>query len=78
MLPCQALSSQHWGTNDTWHRPDCYTHETHPSHYVAAERVYCEQEHAVGCILNYGEEDRILGKTLQRTPVPVGEKGNTA
>lgn len=42
--------------------------------YVVVERVYCEQEHAVGRILNYGEEDGILGKMLQRTPVPVGER----
>lgn len=42
-------------------------------------QLYCEQEHAVGYILKYGEEDGMLGEILQRGPLQVvGDKGNTA
>ena len=42
-------------------------------------QLYCEQEHAVGYILKYGEEDGMLGEILQGGPLQVvGDKGNTA
>lgn len=36
--------------------------------FVEAEGVYCEQERAVGHMLNYGEEDRMLGEILREHP----------
>lgn len=38
-------------------------------------RIYCEKEHAEGYILQYGEQNGILGETLQRAPFQVGDKG---